>query len=101
MPEIVRVFRARPRRGREATYEEFLRSSTLPFLRRQKGMRGATIGRSYGQDRTELVVISTWSSAEDLRRAAGKNWEEGVVDAQNEAPLLEDFTVTHFEVLPT
>lgn len=102
MPEILRVFRARPHRSQEAAYEKFLRSTTLPFLRSQKGMRQVSVGRSYGQGgRTDVVVATWWASAEDLRAAAGNNWEEGVIDAKKEAPLLEDFTVTHYELLPT
>lgn len=101
MPEILRVYRARPRKGQEAAYEEFLRTITLPFLRRQSGMKQATVGRSFGEDKTEVLVTTLWSSAEHLRKAAGRNWEEGVVDAQKEAPLLEDFTCTHYELLST
>jgi heme-degrading monooxygenase HmoA len=100
VPEILRIFRARPHRSQQAAYELFLRTTTLPFLRAQRGMKQATVARSFGQGgRTDVVVVSWWASEEDLRAAAGRNWEEGVIDRQAEAPLLEDFTVQHYELL--
>lgn len=100
MSEVLRVFQARPRPGQEGAYEAFLASTTLPFLRAQKGMRQVMTGRRHGPGRMEIVVVTLWESPEALKAAAGKNWEAGVVDPKREAPLLEDHTCTHYELRP-
>lgn len=104
--QVLRIFQARPRPGKEQEYERYLRETTLPFLRRQHGMLEVRLARSRGPASRDLVLTTLWTSAEALSSAARRqpdrvqgDREEGVVDREREAPLLEDFTCTHYEVL--
>ena len=98
VPRLLRIFKARPRAGEEAAYERFLRTSTLPYLRSQKGMLEVLVGRNHEHGHHEVVIVTLWASEAALRAAAGGDWEEGVIDPAREAPLLEDSTCTHYEV---
>jgi heme-degrading monooxygenase HmoA len=91
------MFRARTRGGQERTYEEFLKRTTVPFVRRQPGCREVRIGRTYTTTGdVEFIVLTVWDSVEHLKDATGARWDQPVIDPE-EAPLLDETEVEHFE----
>ncbi len=94
---IIRVFRAHAHAGQEASYEEFLRRRTAPFLRSQPGCLEVRVGR--GTEISvpgEFLVLTVWDSIDHLRSAAGAAWDAPVVDPE-EAPFVTSVDVAHFE----
>lgn len=96
---IIRVFRARPRSGRESEYGAFLKRVSVPFVRRQTGCLEVRAARSQlPSGESEFVVISVWDSIESLRTATGGKVEAPVLDPE-EAPLLSESDVILFDEL--
>lgn len=98
---ILRLFRARPRPGQETAYMTFLTTQTLPFLKRQKGLRSVQIAQGHPTSGTarEVLILTVWESEAALRAAAGAKWEQGVIDEKAEAPLLQDSSCAHYETV--
>jgi heme-degrading monooxygenase HmoA len=86
---IVRVARYRVKEGREEQFEKMLRASALPWLRRQKGIMVAYIGRAIEPERRfQYVTVTVWRSLEDVKAFAGESWKQ-VVLLEGEAELLD------------
>lgn len=96
---VLRLFRARTRAGEERAYSEFLRRTTVPFLRRQAGCLEVRVGRSYtATGDVEFVVLTVWDTLEHLKEATGARWDQPVIDPE-EAPLLQANDCMHFDEL--
>jgi len=96
---ILRLFRARARAGQEETYTEFLKRTTLPFLRGQFGCLAVRIGRQYtAEGDVEFAVLTVWDTSEHLQAATGARWDQPVIDPE-EAPLLDSSEVAHYDEL--
>jgi hypothetical protein len=92
---IIRVFRARCRKGKVRDLENFLGTFALPILKKQKGCSYAATGKKLG--RPEILVLTVWNDLESLMRFTGKRWKQPVVHPK-EAPFIDGKpTVDHFE----
>ncbi len=80
-------------------YEEYLRTQTLPALRRIDGYEGAYVLRRHAAEGVEFAVLTLWASIEAVKAFAGDDYETAVIpaDARN---LLAGFDegALHYEV---
>ncbi|HVL88160.1 MAG TPA: antibiotic biosynthesis monooxygenase family protein [Candidatus Thermoplasmatota archaeon] len=96
---IVRVFRARPRPGKEKALEDYYIQTAVPQLQAQKGVRWVNFGRPLERGQEEYVLVSVWESKEDLIAFAGANWRKPKLLA-NEVDFVQDQVVDHYEMVP-
>ena len=68
---ILRVWRARADRGREAAYPEHFRRHVAPELRRIAGFLGADLASRDVDGGVEFTVCTRWASMDAVRRFAG------------------------------
>lgn len=93
---IVRVYRASVRKGKESEWDRIIRDVALPLVKRQKGIRSCRYGWTVGSGAKEFFFVSEWDSLEDVKRFAGKDWEQPVIP-EEEKPMLESGRCDHFE----
>lgn len=97
---ILRVWRARADRGREAAYPEFFRHHVVPALHAVPGFLDATLAARDVDGAVEFTVISRWESLEAIRGFAGDDIERAVVEPAAIAVLRDyDRTVEHLAVI--
>lgn len=96
---IIRVFRARPRPGKEKDLESYYTSTAVPELKNQKGVRWVNFGRPLEKGQQEYVLVSVWESKEALIAFAGANWRKPKLLA-NEVDFVQDQMVDHYELVP-
>ena len=95
MPNIVRVFRATVKQGKEEEFRAFFLNDAVPLLRSQKGLVSVNVGLPREETPTEFMMTTTWSNIEALVGFAGDNWDKAVIDPR-EAHLLESTAVYHY-----
>jgi len=49
-------------------------------------------------DDREFVYISVWKDVDSIRKFAGENWQQAVIDP-SEDELLEETAISHYLVL--
>ena len=95
MPNIVRVFRAKVKPGKEAEFRAFFLETAVPLLREQEGLVSVRVGLPREETPTEFLMTTTWSSIEALAGFVGEDWDKAVIDPR-EAHLLERTAVYHY-----
>ncbi len=94
---IVRVFRAKPRAGKQAEFKRKVEELSIPLVKRQTGMVAYFAGKPLDTDSDEFVMVTVWNSVPDLKAFAGDNWQKAVIP-EEELPLLKETTVHHYDV---
>jgi heme-degrading monooxygenase HmoA len=94
---IVRVFRAQPKRGKSAAFEEKARALSVPLVKKQPGLVAYFPGKPLDDQNGEFVMITVWDSIESLRAFAGDDFNAAVIPPE-EIPLLESTSVQHYTV---
>lgn len=80
-------------------YVEYLEQTGLRALRGTSGNQGAYAFRRIDGDRCDFLVLSLWSSIEDVKRFAGDDPERAVFYPEDERFLIDrELTVTHWDV---
>jgi heme-degrading monooxygenase HmoA len=97
---IIRVFSPTIHHGKEDEFESFLRATAVPLLSRQAGLRAQHVGRSLEPSSNTYLYITVWDDAESIQAFAGRRWKEAVITPE-EAHLLKDTSIEHYEVLHT
>ena len=92
---IIRVFRARPRPGREVAYERMIREDSVDLVQRQPGLVALHVGKALDGS-GELVMVSVWTDLESVQAFAGTDWQTPVA-LPGEDELVEQTTVTNYE----
>jgi heme-degrading monooxygenase HmoA len=95
---IIRVFRPTIQPGKEDEFELFLRETAVPLVSRQSGLVAQHVGRPRDSSSTEYAFVTVWEDVESIRAFAGDHWQEAVI-APEEAHLLKDTWIGHYEVL--
>jgi quinol monooxygenase YgiN len=95
---IVRVFRARIRPGKEDEFERFVIETGVPMTRAQEGCSHTTFGKSRWSEQPEFVVVTHWDSVDALKAFAGPNWQQAVIEPEEEHMLAEVFC-DHYETI--
>jgi heme-degrading monooxygenase HmoA len=71
----------------------------VPLVSRQSGLVAQQVGRPRDPSSTEYVYVTVWEDAESIRAFAGERWQEAVI-TRDEAHLLSDTWIGHYEALP-
>ena len=97
---ILRMWRARADRGREAGYPEHFRRHVVPALQQVAGFLGADLASRELEDGVEFTVCTRWASMDAVRGFAGAEPERAVVEPAAVATLAAyDDHVTHHVVV--
>jgi heme-degrading monooxygenase HmoA len=97
---IVRAFHAIATAEGANAYRTHFTRSVLPDLQRIDGYRGAYLLRRDHDRHVELQVLTLWDSLEAIRRFAGADLEQAVVEPAARAALASyDPAVTHHTVV--
>ena len=97
---ILRLWRARADRDREAAYPEHFRRCVVPELLRIPGFLGADLASREVDGGVEFTVCTRWVSMDAVRRFAGAEPDRAVVEPGAVAVLRTyDDPVTHHVVL--
>ncbi len=92
---IVRIFRARVLPGKLDQWQQQVEAYSVRWLTSQEGMLGYFPGKPLGDER-DFVMVSLWQDLATLKEAVGENWSRAVL-LEDEASLLEEVTVEHYE----
>jgi len=77
-------------------YQQHVTGKVLPALRGIEGHRGARVLRR----EQEFIVVTFWESMDAIRKFAGADPEQAVVEPEARAVLVEyDERVRHYEVV--
>jgi len=93
---ILRVFRARLKPGRRATYEALFYRHALPLMRKAPGNVAIHIGQPQPDRPDEFVLATVWTDLAALQAYTGANWRE-IMILPGEAELVEEVGVQHFD----
>jgi heme-degrading monooxygenase HmoA len=97
---IARLWSCRADPAQPDAYPKHFRDHVLPELDRIPGFLGAMLMRREDGGTVEYTVLTRWVSMDTIRRFAGRNVNEAVVDPTIAAKLSDyDKTVTHSEIL--
>jgi len=95
MANIVRVFRAVVKLGKEDEFKSFFIDDAVPIVRKHKGLVSVQVGFPREETPQEFLMITTWTSVEALAEFSGANWREAVIDPREEH-LLTEASVEHY-----
>jgi heme-degrading monooxygenase HmoA len=95
---VVRVFRVRVHPGKEDEFEHFVIDTGIPMVNAQDGCTHVTAGKSHWSDQPEFVVVTHWSSVDDLRAFAGPDWQQAVIETEERHMLAQVFC-DHYEAI--
>ncbi len=93
---IIRLFKAKIHPGQLDSWQEKVEKFSIPWLKQQKGLVGYYPGKPLSEQSREYSMLSLWDNMEVLINAVGENWEQ-VVLLEDEASLVEETSVEHFE----
>jgi len=93
---IVRFFRVQVRPGQLESWQEKVEKFSIPWLKAQRGLCAYYPGKPLTEDSREFSMTTIWQDMAALRRAVGEDWQQ-VVLLEDEADLVEEATVVHYE----
>ena len=98
---LARMWRGRVRTSDRDAYVDYIERTGMAEYRRTPGNRGAyMLARELDDDRTEIITLSFWDSAEAIRGFAGDDIEQAVFYPEDDRYLVDrETTVTHYEVV--
>ena len=92
---IIRVFRARIRKGRVPDFMRMVREQSIPWLDRTSGMLGYFAGAPLDAESREFLMVTLWRDLQALKGFVGERWQTPVV-TEDEAPLVEEMFAHHY-----
>jgi heme-degrading monooxygenase HmoA len=97
---ILRMWKGRSSIESSGEYVRHATQTVFPKLRKIGGHRGAYLLRRPINGGVEFVVLMLWDSMEAVRKFAGGDTDEAVVEPEARSVLsgFDDF-VTHFDVI--
>ena len=97
---IGRLWRGWTGAGSADAYEQLLRTTVLPGIRRVDGYRGAYVLRRDVEEGVEFVALTLFESLDAVRAFAGEDHETAVVPPAARA-LLDRFDerAVHYEIV--
>ena len=97
---IGRLWRGWTEAGNADAYEDLLRTTVLPGIRRVDGYRGAYVLRRDVEAGVEFVTLTLFETLEAVRSFAGEDHEAAVVPPAARALLARfDERAVHYEVV--
>lgn len=96
---IARIWRGYSTPAHADTYEAMLKPELLPGLSRKRGFRGSYLLRRDAGDEVEFLTIILWESLDDVRAAAGVDYEAAIVPEERRPYLTRwDEKAAHYEI---
>ena len=96
---IIRLFRATIKGGSEQQFQTFFLEEALPMVQRQDGLVSVQVGLPLESSPSQFSMVTTWMDLASVKKFAGANWEQAVIDPR-EAPFIEESFVTHYYAAP-
>jgi heme-degrading monooxygenase HmoA len=97
---IARIWTCRADPKNAEAYQRVFRDKVLPALDLIPGFLGAMLMRREDKGAIEFTVLTRWVSLDAVRKFAGPDIEQAVVEPEAAASLISyDKTVTHSEIL--
>ncbi len=96
---IARHWRGWTKTQNADAYENLLKKTVLPGLKKIAGYRGGYVLRSNGPEESEFVVINLFDSLESVRQFAGENYAVAVFEPEARELLskVEPLAI-HYEI---
>ncbi len=92
---IIRIFRAKIRKGQVTEFKRMAQEQSIPWLENSDGMLGYIPGEPFSENSQEFVMITLWRDEAALEAFAGTDWENPIV-TEDEAPLVEAMFADHY-----
>jgi heme-degrading monooxygenase HmoA len=97
---IARIWSCRADMAKAELYLQHFREKVLPALDQIPGFLGAMLMRREDKGAIEYTVLTRWVSLDAVRKFAGADIDQAVVDAEIAGVLTSyDKTVKHCEIL--
>ena len=97
---IARIWKARTSSTKADVYVQHATQKVFPALDRIEGHRGAYLLQRMVDGAVDFVVVTLWDSMAAVRKFAGSQVEQAVVEPEAQAVLTSfDEIVTHYEVV--
>jgi heme-degrading monooxygenase HmoA len=96
---IARVWSGAVRSAEADEYAAYIHETGFAEYGRTRGNRGAWLLRRDDGDRTELIALSLWESADAIRAFAGEDIEAAVLYPEDERYLIGgESRILHYDV---
>ena len=95
MPNLVRVFCAVIKPGKEDEFKSFFIDDAVRIVRKHKGLVSVQVGLPREETPQKFLMITTWTSVEALAEFSGSNWRDAVIDPR-EKHLVAEVSVEHY-----
>ncbi len=96
---IARVWHGYTKPENADAYESKLKPELLPGISKAKGYKGSYLLRREAGDEVEFVTIMLWESLDDIRAAAGKDYETAIIPEDRRQYLSRyDPKSAHYEI---
>ena len=92
---ILRVFRAKNRKGCVADFQRMVIEQSIPWLEGSEGLLEYFPGKPLEASSREFVMFTIWRDIESLEKFSGSNWQNPVV-TEDESPLVEEMYAHHY-----
>jgi heme-degrading monooxygenase HmoA len=80
-------------------YESLLKPELLPGISKKKGYRGSYLLRREMGSEVEFVTIMLWDSLDDIRAAAGADYQTAIIPPERRKYLSRyDAKSSHYEI---
>ena len=96
---IARIWRGVVQLDDADEYAGYIRDTGFSEYAQTSGNRGAWMLRRDQGDRTEFITLSLWDSVDAIRAFAGDDIEAAVLYPEDARYLIDESTVTHYQVL--
>src|SRR5215470_9175186 len=94
---IIRLFRARARRGCERALADKLATSSIEVVRGQPGFLGHLVAGPASERRREFIFASIWANAAAVKMRFGEAWRVSLLPP-GYAELIEECSVDHYHL---
>jgi quinol monooxygenase YgiN len=94
---IIRVFRARAKRGSERALADKLATSSVEVVRGQPGFLGYLVAGPATKRQHEFIFASIWADADAVKASFGEQWRVSLLPP-GYAELIEECSVEHYHL---
>jgi quinol monooxygenase YgiN len=94
---IIRLFRARARRGCERALADKLATSSVEVVQGQPGFLGHLVASPASEHEHEFIFASIWANADAVKARFGKQWRASLLPP-GYAELIEACSVDHYHL---
>ena len=94
---IIRVFRARAKRGCERALADKLATSSVEVVQGQPGFLGYLVAGPASEHQHEFIFASIWADADAVKTRFGEQWRVSLLPP-GYADLIESCSVDHYHL---